>query len=92
LTNYKVFLSETARKQLNELSADLQKRIKKSLGNLKEEPFRRRAKADIKKLRGPKRYYYRLRIGNYRAIYVVGGNRILVAKILPRSNAYYWIE
>jgi len=26
------------------------------------------------------------------AIYVVKGNRVLVAKILPRSNAYYWIE
>ncbi|MCG2734961.1 MAG: type II toxin-antitoxin system RelE/ParE family toxin [Thermoplasmatales archaeon] len=92
MTKYEVFLSETARKQLNELPVDLQKRIKKALVNLKEDPFRSRPKADIKKLKGPKRYYYRLRIGDYRAIYIVEGNRILVAKILPRSNAYYWIE
>ena len=89
---YEVLLSETAIRQLKRLPPDLQKRIKKALTELRAEPFKPRAKADIKKLKGPKRDYYRLKVGDYRAIYVVEGKSVLVAKILPRSKAYDWIE
>jgi mRNA interferase RelE/StbE len=92
LTNYKVLLSETARAQLKRLPNKLQKRIKKALSELGTDPYKPRPKCDIKKIKGPKRYYYRLRIGNYRAIYVVDDKKVKVAKILPRSKAYDWIE
>jgi mRNA interferase RelE/StbE len=92
LTKYEVLLSETAIRQFKRLSKDLQKRIKTTLGELKNDPYRPRSKANIKKLKGPKRDYYRIKIGNYRAIYVIEGKQVKVAKILPRSIAYDWIE
>lgn len=92
MTTLEVFLSETARRQVGELPLDFQVRIKERLRKLSNDPYRSEPGTDIKKLRGPKRNYYRLRIGNYRAIYVIDGNRVLVAKVLPRSRAYEWIE
>ncbi len=92
MTRYEVLLSETARRQLKDFPVNLQERVKVALTELRADPYRPRPKADIKKLKGPKRDYYRLRIGNYRVIYVVEGNDVLVAKILPRSSAYDWIE
>ena len=92
MTRYEVLISETARRQLNRLAFVYQERIKAALGELKEDPYRPRPKADIKRIKGPKRDYYRLRIGNYRAMYVIEGKDVKVAKILPRSSAYNWIE
>ena len=92
LTKYDVLLSETALRQYKRLSSDMKKRVKSNLTELKNVPYQARPKADIKKLKGLKRDYYRLRIGNYRALYVVEEKKVKVAKILPRSNAYDWIE
>jgi len=89
---FEALLSETARRQLKDLPEAVQQRTKQALAELKEDPFRPRPKADIKRLNGPDRDYYRQRIGDFRAIYVVEGQRVLVAKILPRSKAYRWIE
>ena len=92
LTKYNVLLSETARTQLKRLPDDLQIRIKEALYELGTDPYKPRPKCDIKKIKGPKRQYYRLRVGNYRAIYVVENKNVKIAKILPRSKAYDWIE
>ena len=89
---FEVLLSETARRQLKDLPEAVQQRIKEALGELREDPFRPRPKADIKRLKGPDRDYYRQRIGDFRAIYVVEGQRVLVVKIMPRSKAYRWLE
>jgi len=92
LTTFDILLSETARRQLFDLSEKQIDRLKNGLRELKENPFKKRAKADIKKLKGPKKDYFRLRIGNYRAVYVVEGNVVKVAKILPRDKAYDWLD
>ncbi len=92
MKRYRVFLSETARRQLRDLPDTTQNRIKRALTELEDDPFRPRPRADIKRLKGPDRDYHRQRIGDHRAIYVVEGERVLVAKILPRSKAYSWID
>jgi mRNA interferase RelE/StbE len=92
LRSYRVYLSETAKRQLQGLPVRTQTRIKRALAKLEGDPFHPRPKAAVKRLRGPIRDYYRQRIGEYRALYVVEGNRVLVAKILPRSKAYHWLE
>jgi len=92
LKRYRVFLSQTARRQLRGIPDTSQNRIKRALTELEDDPFRPRPRADIKRLKGPDRDYYRQRIGDHRAIYVVEGQRVLVAKILPRSKAYTWLE
>ena len=89
---YNVLLSETARRQLKKMDDNLQNRIKNTLFMLKEDPFRSRPKANIKKIVGHKRIYYRIRIGDYRAVYVVDGKNVKVAKIFHRSIGYDWIE
>ncbi|MFA5772463.1 MAG: type II toxin-antitoxin system RelE/ParE family toxin [Thermoplasmata archaeon] len=92
MTKFEILVSETARRQIEDLPENLRKRVKSALSVLSEDPYRPRPKADIKKLRGPTKNYFRLRIGEYRAIYVIEGNRVLVAKVLLRSKAYDWIE
>ena len=92
MTKYRVLLSETAMRQLQNLPANLQKRIKRSLAGLEEDSFRSRAKVHIKKLMGPKKIYYRLRIGDYRVVYVIEDKNVKVAKIFHRSAGYDWIE
>lgn len=92
MNRYRVFLSETARRQFRDLPDTTGERVKRALFELEEDPFRPRPRVDIKKLRGPDRDYYRLRIGDIRVIYVVEDVRVLVAKILPRSKAYTWLD
>ncbi|MFO7991763.1 MAG: type II toxin-antitoxin system RelE/ParE family toxin [Thermoplasmata archaeon] len=87
MTRYEVLLSETARKRLERLPSDLKEHIKDKLTGLYNDPYHPRPKADIKKLKGPDRDYYRLRIGDYIAIYVVEKQNVKVAKILHRSKA-----
>ena len=92
MKRYRVFLSITARRQLGDLAVRTQTRIKRALAELEDDPFHPRPKADIKRMKGPVRDYFRQRIGDHRAIYVVDGHRVLVAKILPRSKANDWLE
>ena len=92
MTRYEVLLSETAHRQLLALPAEQRERVKSALSELEDDPYRPRPKADIKRLKEPSRSYYRQRIGDLRAIYVVKGRKVLVAKILPRSKAYDWLD
>lgn len=92
MKTYEVLVSEMARRQLRRLPVDVDDRIKRALVELADDPFNPRPKADIKRLEGPRRDYFRLRTGDYRAIFVVEGSRVLVARILPRSKAYEWLD
>ena len=92
MKTYEVLLSETACRQLRGLPVDVADRIKVALMELAKDPYRPRPKVDIKRLKGPKRDYFRLRIGDHRAIFVVDGRRVMVAKVLPRSKAYEWLD
>ena len=86
MTKYEVLVSETARKQLEALDKGTRARIKRALRNV--DPSR----STVKRLKGPKRDYFRLRVGDYRVILTVEGNRVLVVKILHRRFAYYWVD
>ncbi|MBD3262811.1 type II toxin-antitoxin system RelE/ParE family toxin, partial [Candidatus Woesearchaeota archaeon] len=87
MTNFKVVISETAVKQFNKLEKNAQKRIKKGLSFLKNNPFKRRPGADIKKLKGFSPALYRLRIGKYRIIYAT--NKVVkITEIFRRGKGY----
>lgn len=77
-------------KFLRALDADTKDRIKLALKNLENNPFRNRPKADIKKLGSTKgrENLYRLRIGEYRAVYAVEGNTVWVTEIFLRGKGY----
>ncbi|MEE9341703.1 MAG: type II toxin-antitoxin system RelE/ParE family toxin [Thermoplasmata archaeon] len=86
MTKYEVLVSQTARKQLEALDKGTRARIKRALRNI--DPSR----STVKRLKGPKRDYFRLRVGEYRVIFTVEGKRVLVVRILHRRVAYSWVD
>ena len=93
MKTFDVLLSENVQKQLYEMDKKLAENIKSSLKELETDPFRNRARADIKKLKGSRNPpMYRLRIGSYRAIYAVIGNDVKVTEIIKRGKGYEWLE
>ena len=93
MTRYRVLLSQTAVSQLSLLDSKQKKRIKDALMSLEDDPFRRRSGSDIKKLVTPDEpSLYRLRSGDYRAIYFVVNHEVKVTEIIHRSKGYKWLE
>lgn len=93
MTNYRVLLSKSAIKYLESLDKRTQGRIKSSLSELESDPFQPRPKADIKKLHKlSKHVLYRVRTGDYRAVYTVEGSEIKVANIFRRGKGYEWLD
>lgn len=83
---FNVVASDTARDALNELQENIKDKIEEGLKVLKEDPWRRKAKADIKRVvRAPK--HWRLRIGDYRAVYtIVNNTKTVLIKKITHSN------
>ncbi len=93
MNTFKVFISETAIKQLGKLDLKVKKQIIQRLKELHSDPFRSRPLADIKKLKGySKLSLYRLRIGDFRAIYVIQKNSVKITEIIKRKKGYKWLE
>lgn len=85
---FRVLLSETAVRQLRKLPPDARKRIANGLRVLEEDPFRARPKADIRILEGTEPRKYRIRIGDYRAVYSVAGEEVRVIEVFVRGRGY----
>ncbi len=93
MTKFRILLSRTAVSQLGMLDAKEVNRVKEALRNLQEDLFRRRPGADIKKLITPDEPpLFRLRIGNYRALYFVLEQEIRVTEITHRTKGHKWLE
>ena len=93
MTRYSVFLSKTALAQLALLDSKQKKRIKSHLQGLEDDSFRRRSRADIKRLiTHAEPPLFRLRIGDYRAIYFVVNYDVRVTEIIHRSRGYKWLD
>lgn len=60
---------------------------------LETDPFMSRSGSDIKKLKINKDLpLFRLRIGDYRVVYFLQENKVLITKIFHRKKGYKWIE
>ena len=83
---YRVEVKRPARKALLRMPREMARRFLESFERLARDP--QRGDLDIKPLTG--RPGYRLRIGDWRALYTVDGGRllILVAGIGTRGGAY----
>jgi len=78
---------------LGKLDEKTASRMKIALSELANDPFTSRAKADIKKLHGfEKNPLYRMRIGDYRAVYFVIDSIVKVTDVILRNKGYDWIE
>ncbi len=80
----KVFLSRRAQKFLDDVSADLKGRLEAKISELYTTPY----PSGCKKLKATPNAY-RLRVGDYRILYViVKRDEIIVFKISGRESAY----
>ena len=68
---YKVLVSRAFQKIYHELSKSTQDRIKKHLQELKKDPITPRPHCDIKVLQDTDPKKFRLRVGEYRIIYLI---------------------
>jgi mRNA-degrading endonuclease RelE of RelBE toxin-antitoxin system len=81
------FRPSTERDRRN-LPLDIQRRFADAFERLLEDPFHPRPGVDIRRLVGGRRGEWRLRVGQYRAVYEVQGSTIYVLEIGHRSNFY----
>lgn len=82
---YTVEFLKTAEEELAGLSKDAQRQIVKRVESLKDDP----RPAGVKRLKSPEKFL-RLRIGDYRVIYLVEGRHlvVLVVKVGARKKIY----
>lgn len=93
LTKYSVLVERGVAGALARLEPGLRSRIKKGLKRLAEDPFTKRSGCDIKQLHGSSgTVFYRLRVGDYRAVYAVKGRKIMVTVVGHRSKAYSFLD
>ncbi len=86
--SFRITLSETAVRQLRKLPKDKRARIARALRVLEKDPFRARPKADIRVLEGTEPRKYRIRVGDYRAVYAVMGSEVKIVEIFTRGRGY----
>ncbi len=86
---HEVRIAAPAQKALDRLPADVAERVRDALRALRIDPRRKRSGADIKKLHSVPGVF-RLRIGEYRAFYVIFPEEpiVYVTSIRHRSQAY----
>ena len=87
---YQVKVHRTVAKSLERLEPKLRERIKSALRRLAEDPYQPRAGVDIVRLTGTKgrQDLYRLRVGDYRAIYAIENKVIYVTDLFHRGKGY----
>lgn len=85
---FDVQVSRTFEKAYRRLDRNLQRRVRNALERLREDPRSPRPGADIKLLHGTDPLKHRLRVGDYRVVFVVDGRRVLVLDVFPRGKGY----
>jgi len=86
---YTVELLKTAEEELAKLPKEAQRQIMKKVEGLKDDP----RPAVVKQLKSPEKFH-RLRVGDYRVIYLVEGKHlvVLVVSIGARKDVYDRLE
>lgn len=87
---YDVKLHREVVKTLSKMKTDIRFRIIRGLRVLQGDPFPARPTADILRLRGTRgrEDLFRLRIGDYRAIYAVQDKVVYVTDLFHRGKGY----
>jgi len=79
---------------LSQMPPDPKRRMKEALRRLAEDPTGRTVGLDIKELdvseEAPR--LYRVRVGEWRAVFAVDGREVIVARIFHRRDGYAWME
>jgi mRNA interferase RelE/StbE len=85
---YDLIYSATFRQRFRKLPIEIQERIRSTLAELKIDPLTRRSGMAIRRLAGFDPKKWRVRVGDYRIVYQVEGNIIMVIEVFPRGRGY----
>lgn len=82
---YKLLYSQHAVKDIKKLDSVVKKRIKKALEKFGQRPF-----FYAKKLTSSRIGQYRWRVGNYRIVFDVDKEKIIILRVGHRREIYDW--
>jgi len=87
---YEVKLHRTVAKALSRMNPRERSRVIQGLRVLETDPYEPRIGADIVRLKGTKgrEDLFRLRIGNYRAVYAVEERTVYITDLFHRGRGY----
>jgi len=87
---YEIRLHPSVVKSLERLEPKLRERIRSAPRRLGENPYEARSGVDIARLAGTRGRHdlYRLRVGDYRAIYAIEGRVVYVTDLFHRGKGY----
>ena len=86
--DYKIFVSKTFQQKFYKIEKAYQNKIKNSIIELKKDPYTSRPNCDIKPLKETKPKKHRLRVGEFRIIYMVEKKEILIIDFIKRGIGY----
>lgn len=90
MNNFKIILSPKATKDFDNFSDALCMKIAKAVKILEENPFPK-GKV-IKKIKGKKTDFYRLRTDKYRIFYMIEGINVVILRVLSKKDAGKFIK
>ncbi len=84
---------DTAASALEAMPPIPKKRMREALRLLPEDPSGRTTGLDVKRLRtAGEPAVYRLRVGTWRAAFVIRSNHVDIVRIFARNEGYGWLE
>jgi mRNA-degrading endonuclease RelE of RelBE toxin-antitoxin system len=82
-----------ARPVLRAMPPDARKKMRAALRKLADDPSGRSARLDVKRLRTPgEPSAFRLRMGEWRAVWLLRKRSLDVIRIFHRSEGYGWLD
>ena len=90
--SYSVLISTTFQRKFYKIQKDFQNKVRKSLAELQNDPYTSRSACDVKALKDTHPKKYRLRVGDYRVIYIVEQKEVKVIDLLKRETGYSRLE
>ena len=90
--SYSVLVSKTFQRKFQQLQKNFQNKIRKSLKELQNDPYTSRSNCDIKSLTDTRPKKYRLRVRNYRFIYIIENKEVKVIDLIKREVGYVRLD
>jgi len=85
---YTVLVSKKFQQKFHQFPNKIQNQIRNALHELQEDPYTSRPKWDVKELKDTHPKKHRLRIGEYRVIYLVEKNTVKIIDLIKREIGY----
>jgi mRNA interferase RelE/StbE len=90
MDRFKIELSPAASRDLDDLGMGIVTKVVSDLKILKENPFPRGKL--IKKIKGKKTTFYRLRIDKFRAFFEIQSMKIVILRVISKKEADRYIK